>query len=94
MSHIPDSDVSLLPVLIFAFSNESDSLHQLIPELVKHRLMKLQPRSAVKIEERKRRLQRRQQYTILRLHIITAVFVVKMNLDPCIMSFIILSMSK
>lgn len=72
-----NSGVLLLPVLVFAFSNESDSLHQLVPELVEHRLMKLQPRSAVKIEERKRGLQRRQQYAILHLHITISVAVVK-----------------
>lgn len=80
MSQSPARDVSLLPVLVFAFSDEGDSLHQLLPELVEHRLMKLQPRSAVKIEERERGLQRRQQDAVLHLHITTGVAGVKQNL--------------
>lgn len=55
------------PVLILALCNDSDLLHQLLSKLVEDRLVELQPRGPVKVEEGQSGLQRRQQDAILHL---------------------------
>lgn len=56
-----------LPVLLLALCNGGNSLHQLVSQLVKHRLVELQPRSSMEVEEGQSGLQRWQQDAILYL---------------------------
>lgn len=55
------------PVLFFAFCNNSHPFHQLFPKLIKDRLVELQPRRSVKVEEGQSRLEGWQQDAIFHL---------------------------
>lgn len=48
------------PVCLFALSNDSNSLHQILPKLIEDGLMELQPRCSMEVEEGQRGLKGRQ----------------------------------
>ena len=53
-----------IPVLVFAICNGGNSLHQLISQLIKDRLVKLQARGAMEVQEGQSRLESWQQDSI------------------------------
>ncbi|KAA8592112.1 hypothetical protein FQN60_017567 [Etheostoma spectabile] len=61
------------PVLLLALCNGGDSLHQLVSKLVEDRLVELQPRRSMEVEEGKSRLEGRQQDAIFHLQTRNAI---------------------